>query len=47
LPYHCGFPTGKNSAPIDSGILFECFSTQRLASRPAFGGLIHKLTNAL
>ena len=41
------FPTGKNSVPIDSGIPFECFSTRRPASRPAFGGLLHKLTNTL
>src|SRR6516165_9974691 len=25
----------------------ECFSTRRPASSPAFGGLIHKLTNTL
>src|SRR6516165_10178789 len=39
------FPTGKNSVPTDSGIPFECFAIRRPASSPAFGGLIHNLTN--
>jgi hypothetical protein len=41
------FPTDKNSVPTDSGILFECVSTGRLALSPALGGLIHELTNTL
>jgi hypothetical protein len=47
-PYHCGFPTDKDSVPTDSGfggIPFECFSTRRPASNAALGGSIHKLTN--